>query len=177
EFFKIWDDIESALPPCPQGFVHGDFHLENMILQENAEGYRKCALIDYQDAFLGPLSYDLVNLLEDARISVPQDLQQDILADFCGGMNDNEKENFLNWYRVMGTQFHCRVLGLFIMLAAEQGRDEYLVHIPRLQNYVLEALKHPVLSPFKDWCIKEGLDFKPVKSLNGEAIRILFASK
>ena len=74
----------------------------------------------------------------------------------------------------MGTQFHCRVLGLFIMLAAEQGRDEYLIHIPRLQNYVLEALDHPVLSPFKDWCMKEELDFRVIKDLNGEAIRTFF---
>lgn len=177
EFFAVWAEIESNIPPCKQGFVHGDFHLENLMIQDKAEGHRKCALIDYQDALIGPLTYDLVNLLEDARVSVPKALQAEILADFCEGMGADEKENFLNWYRIMGTQFHCRVLGLFIMLAAEQGRDEYLIHINRMQNYMLEALEQPILSPFKAWCIKEGLDFRPIKDLNGDAIRAYFTSK
>lgn len=173
-YLSMWDEIESALPLCPQGFVHGDFHLENMIYVTYEGGLKRCGLIDYQDALHGSLPYDLVNLLEDARIDVPQDLRVAMIDRYCAGMSAQEKFTFLDWYRVLGTQFHCRVLGLFIKLSAEQGRDSYLVHINRLQNYIKDALENPILSPLKLWFEKEGVDFSSIKDLDGDIIRKIF---
>ncbi len=173
-YLSVWDEIESALPPCPQGFVHGDYHLENMIYVTHETSVKRCGLIDYQDALHGPLPYDLVNLLEDARIDVPQDLRKAMIDRYCVGMSAPDKAAFLDWYRVLGTQFHCRVLGLFIKLSAEQGRDSYLVHINRLQNYIKDALETPILSPLKVWFEKEGVDFSPIKALDGDIIRKIF---
>ena len=173
-YLSVWDEIESSLPSCPQGFVHGDFHLENMIYVPYEKGIRHCGLIDYQDALHGSLPYDLVNLLEDARIDVPQDLRVAMIDRYCAGMSAQEKSEFLDWYRVLGTQFHCRVLGLFIKLSAEQGRDSYLVHINRLQNYIKDALENPILLPLKLWFEKEGVDFDSIKDLDGDIIRKTF---
>lgn len=168
EFLNVWAQIESSLPQCPQGFVHGDYHLENMIYTANQE----CALIDFQDAFIGPLPYDLLNLLEDARVDVPQDIRNAMISKYCKDIDN--KDTFMNWYHVLSAQFHGRVLGLFIMLAAEQGRDKYLIHIPRLQNYMYENLKNPVLKPLKDWFDKQGLDFKKPLDLDGNHTRTTF---
>ncbi len=168
-YIDVWQKIESTLPPCKQGFVHGDYHLENLMYVDGI-----CALIDYQDALYGPLPYDLVNLLEDARIDVPKDLRAAMIDRYCKDMSASDKDIFLKWYRVLGTQFHCRVLGLFIKLAAEQGRDSYLIHIPRLQNYINYALQDPILSPLKAYFEKEKLDFTPIKDLNGQRIREIF---
>lgn len=173
-YIEVWDEIEKALPPCPQGFVHGDFHLENLMVCSGEMGLRQCALIDFQDALYGPLPYDLVNLLEDARIDVPQSLQESMKIRYCEDMSKPEKEAFLMWYRVLGTQFHGRVIGLFIKLAAEQRRDKYLIHINRLQNYIKNALEDPLLAPLKQWFKKEGVDFLPLKDLNGDGIREVF---
>lgn len=173
-YLSVWDKIESALSPCPQGFVHGDYHLENMIYVTHETNVKRCGLIDYQDALHGPLPYDLVNLLEDARIDVPQDLRAAMIDRYCDGMSAPDKAAFLDWYRVLGTQFHCRVLGLFIKLSAEQGRDSYLVHINRLQNYIKDALENPILLPLKVWFEKEGVDFSSIKDLDGDIIRKIF---
>lgn len=175
-YLAIWSGIEQSLPPCPQGFLHADFHLENLMLQETGEGIERCALIDFQDALLGPVPYDLVNLLEDARMDVPTDLQKSLIDRYCAGMSAKERQAFDLWYRVLGTQFHCRVIGLFIKLAAEQNRDEYLIHISRLQNYLKTHLEHPVLEPLKDWFEKEAVDLTPLKDLKGSEIRDIFRS-
>ncbi len=174
EFFTVWDSIEKSLPPCPKGFVHGDYHLENLIYRPDDAGTKQCGLIDYQDALYGPLPYDLLNLLEDARATVPEDIKKATIDKYCAPMNSEQKQMFMQWYRVLCAQFHGRVLGLFIKLAAEQNRDSYLIHIPRLQNYIAESLKDPILAPLKSWFDKEGLDFTPIKDLHGDEIRRVF---
>ena len=171
DYLSVWDKIEEGLPPCPQGFVHGDFHLENLMYMASGDDLQKCALIDYQDALHGSLPYDLVNLLEDARVEIPHDLRNQMIDRYCEDMNADEKDAFLKWYRVLGTQFHCRVIGLFIKLSAEQGRDAYLIHIKRLQLYIEEALKEPLLLPLRAWFKKESVDFSPIKGLDGKLIR------
>tara|TARA_R110002095_G_scaffold63401_2_gene53498 strand:- start:227 stop:1258 length:1032 start_codon:yes stop_codon:yes gene_type:complete len=173
-FLSVWDEIEKSLPPCPQSFVHGDYHLENLMYSAREEGVNRCALIDYQDALTGPMPYDLVNLIEDARIDIPQEIHQAMLTRYCAGMSDEDRAAFLTWFRVLAMQFHGRVIGLFIKLAAEQGRDSYLIHIPRLQNYIKKSLADPVLAPLKQWFEKEGLDFEPLNDLDGEHIRTVF---
>lgn len=174
QYYAVWNEIECSIPPCPQGFVHGDFHLENLMVCAGEEGVKQCAIIDFQDALLGPLPYDLVNLLEDARIDVPQSLRSATLMRYCEGMNDNERDIFQKWYRILGTQFHGRVLGLFIKLAAEQRRDKYLIHINRLQDYMQKGLEDPLLAPLKAWFDKQGVDFLPIKDMNGDGIRTVF---
>lgn len=174
DFLAVWDGIEVELPPCPQGFVHGDFHLENVIYRPDEQGLKRCGVIDFQDALCGPLPYDLVNLLEDARVSVAQDIKVAMVSRYCANMSEGEQQVFRSWYRVLAAQFHGRVLGLFIKLAAEQGRDSYLIHIERLQNYMVESLNDPLLAPLKAWFEKEGVDFATIKDLHGDRIRACF---
>lgn len=175
-YLAAWDEVEKSLPPCPQIFQHMDFHLENLMWMPGEEGIKRCGLIDYQHAVVGPMPYDLVNLLEDARVDVPEDLRAAMIERYCEGMSGKEKDLFLSWYRVLATQFHCRVIGLFIMQAAANGRDDYLVHVERLQKYIAGAVDHPVLASLKAWIAQEGLDFTPIKDLNGGLIRESFES-
>lgn len=170
KFHKIWDDIEKSLPLCPQGFVHGDYHLENLIYTRKKE----CAVIDHQDAFYGPLPYDLVNLLEDARIDVPKDIRSEMFDIYTSDMPEDKKQSFIMWYKVLAAQFHGRVIGLFIKFAVEQKRDSYLVHIPRLQNYLSEALKDPLLRPLREWFDEVKLDFHSTTPLDGDHVRSVF---
>jgi len=171
EFHALWDQIESSLPPCPQGFVHGDYHLENLINYSGEEGLRRCAVIDNQDAFYGPLPYDLVNLLEDARTDVPHNIRSNMIHLYTQNMSKKEKETFLTWYTILAMQFHGRVIGLSIKFAAEQNKDSYLIHVPRLQKYIVESLNNPILKPLKLWFEKVRLDFHTVTPLDGDHVR------
>ena len=173
-FSEAWEKMESALPLCPQTMQLMDFHLENLIWCPEEEGLRQCGLIDFQDAALGPMPYDLVNLLEDARVDVSPALKADLIERFCTGMSAEERSVFDAWYAVMALHFHCRVLGLFIMVAVERGRDEFLSHINRLQNYIAGRIDHPALAPVTAWFAQEGLDFAPRSDLNGDDIRQSF---
>jgi aminoglycoside/choline kinase family phosphotransferase len=164
QYLKAWNEIEVAMPPCPQGFLHIDFHAENLMHIPDAHGLNRCGILDFQGAMIGPLPYDLANLLEDARIDVPPALRAATLAQF-----DAE---FQSWYRILATQFHCRVLGQFIKIA-QDGNPNYLQHLPRLERYMREALQNPLLKPLKDFFDDLKVDFCATNDLNSSEIQRL----
>lgn len=162
EYNKIWDDLAATLPPCPQGFVHADFHFENLMWVDGEEGLSRVGVLDYQGALKGALAYDLGNLLEDARVDVPEDLRQRMLARFCAGMSAEEEQTFRAWYRFYATQFHCRLMGQFVRLAVNDKKPRYLQFLPRVAGYLREGLKDPLMTPLADWLKAQGLVFDDV---------------
>ena len=157
EFQSVMKEIEKALPPCPVSICHADYHLENLMwCPDHDQGY---GIIDFQDAFWGPQPYDLLNLLEDARQTVPDDIKQAMRAQYCEGMSVEEVEVFDAWYVYMSSHFHCRVIGLFIKFAREHGGVEFLAHIPRLQNYITTNLENPLLAPLKEFMERHKISF------------------
>ena len=67
-------------------------------------------------------------------------------------------ETFRAWFRVMATQFHCRIIGQVIRLAVLSNKRDLLRYMPRIQNYIREGLKDPVLKPLADWMAAEKVD-------------------
>lgn len=159
-YLKAWDDVAASLPPPAIGFIHGDYHLQNLMLLPDGT----CGVLDFQDAMAGPLPYDLVNLLESIRRDVPRDVYKAMLKRYGGD------ENFMAWFRVMGTQFHCRIIGQVIRLAVVSGKRELLQFMPRIQNYIVEGLKDPVLKPLADWFRLEKVDLD-VRDFDPEKIK------
>lgn len=147
-FIAAWDEIAASLPPPPIGFVHGDYHPGNLMLLSNGT----CGVLDFQDAMAGPLPYDLANLIENIRRDVPKDVHDAMLKRYGGD------ENFRAWFRVMATQFHCRIIGQVIRLAVLSDKTDLLQYMPRIQNYISEGLKDPVLKPLADWFRAEKVD-------------------
>lgn len=162
-YLAAWGEIENALPPCPMIFTHCDFHVDNLMVLEEREGLNKCGILDFQGAVIGPAPYDLANLLEDARKTLPNELKTALKAKYCADMSAEDKEIFNAWYRVLATQFHCRVIGLFVRLLVRDNKSIHLHHVPRLQNYIVEALDDPILVPLKRWFVESGIDLsKPL---------------
>ena len=157
EFEFILNDIALSLPACPMGFCHADYHLENVMWSPDKEG--GYTLIDFQDAFWGFQGYDLLNLLEDARQTVPTEIKAEMRDLYCRNMSAEDRVIFDQWYVLMSMHFHCRVIGLFIKFARENNGVEFLAHIPRLQNYITENLKNPILKPLKDWLERHSIAF------------------
>ncbi len=151
EYLGIWDTIEKSLPPCPKAFVHADYHAANLQFLPKGQGMQSLGILDFQDALHGPTPYDLCNLLEDARVSVPPAIKAEILKHY--------DDDFMAWYRVLSLQFHSRVIGLFIMMATDRGKPDYLRHIPRLEVYIRENLENPLFAPLKSFFDDQGISF------------------
>ncbi|WP_297527391.1 aminoglycoside phosphotransferase family protein [Thiohalobacter sp.] len=135
----------------PQVCVHRDYHSRNlMVVEHNNPG-----ILDFQDAVIGPVTYDLVSLLRDCYIRWPraqveawavgyfeQALQAGILRD---GITD--ETGFLRWFDLMGIQRHLKAAGIFARLDLRDGKPGYLADIPRTLGYVAEVgARYPELA-------------------------------
>lgn len=166
DYLRVWDSIERTLPPVPTGFLHVDYHFENLMWMPDRTGLAQCGVLDFQGAMIGPVPYDLANLLEDARVDVPADLRAAMMERYCRTMSADERDVFTAWYRVLATQFHCRVIGQFIRLAVRDGKPRYLSMIPRLAGYITDGLSDPVLQPLAAWFAEQGITFDPAQDIN-----------
>jgi aminoglycoside/choline kinase family phosphotransferase len=144
--------ISSALEQ-PQVCVHRDFHSRNlMVLDDNSLG-----IIDFQDAVIGSITYDLVSLLRDCYIAWPeQKVYQWMTLYFQqlsqSGLLSVNLETFTRWFDLMGLQRHLKAIGIFSRLHIRDNKSAYLNDIPRTLNYVIEVCnRYPELESFKDF--------------------------
>ena len=149
--------IDTALEQ-PRVLVHRDFHSRNLMPQADGQ----LAVIDFQDAVLGPISYDLVSLLRDCYIRWPGDRVRDWALDYLRRLQSQGKlpgvdaACFLRWFDLMGLQRHIKVLGTFARLYLRDDKPAYLDDLPLVVDYVREvsasyAGEEPVLAAFHDW--------------------------
>lgn len=171
EYLAAWEGIEDSLPPCPQGFCHIDFHFENLMWMAKEKGIARCGVLDFQGAMKGPIVYDIGNLLEDARVIVPDNIRQDMLSLYTKDMTAEDKDSFHKWYRVITTQFHCRVIGQFIKIGIVLDKPRYMAFLPNIMHYLNEALADPLLAPVQKWFKENQVTFDPATSFDLEAIR------
>jgi N-acetylmuramate 1-kinase len=150
--------VESALEQ-PIACVHRDYHSRNlMVLKDNLPG-----VIDFQDAVIGPVTYDLVSLLRDCYIAWPQDRVQGWLTEYWQKLNsigvvDCELAVFERWFDLMGLQRHLKAIGIFSRLNLRDGKTGYLNDIPRTLNYVLaQTQAYSELAEFHQFLINQVL--------------------
>ena len=122
----------------PQVFVHRDYHSRNlMITNENNPG-----VIDYQDAVIGPISYDLVSLFKDCYIEWPREKIEHWLDLYLAQLAPArfiERDTLIRWFDLMGVQRHLKVLGIFARLNYRDGKSQYLNDLPLTLKYVVET--------------------------------------
>lgn len=144
--------INSALEQ-PQVCVHRDFHSRNlMVLTENSPG-----IIDFQDALVGPISYDLVSLLRDCYITWPEQQVEEWMTLYYHRLIDSNLINtdlktFSRWFDFMGLQRHLKAIGIFSRLNIRDNKPSYLADIPRTIDYVTQICnKYPELFEFNQF--------------------------
>jgi N-acetylmuramate 1-kinase len=122
----------------PRAFVHRDFHSRNlMLVKGNSPG-----IIDFQDAVMGPMTYDLVSLLRDAYIQWDEEQVIDWVIRYWEKARAAKlpvTDNFGDFYRDfewMGLQRHLKVLGIFARLNHRDGKSRYLADMPLVLHYV-----------------------------------------
>ena len=131
--------INFVLQSIPKTFVHRDYHSRNLLVTDiNNPG-----IIDYQDAIVGPVTYDLVSLLKDCYVTWNDGLVEDMLESFFTRMKSqaiNNISDFRYWFEITGLQRHIKVMGIFSRLNYRDGKSNYLNDIPRTFKYVEKVL-------------------------------------
>ena len=141
---QVLDDIQHLLIQNaieqPQAFVHRDYHSRNLMVTDSPS---MPGVIDYQDAVIGPITYDLVSLLRDCYIDWPEQQVNNWALQFHaqlsgnGRLHDVDEATFLRWFDLMGIQRHLKAIGIFARLNHRDGKSGYLKDIPRTLGYVL----------------------------------------
>ena len=132
----------SSASEQPKVVVHRDFHSRNLMVVQNSE----LAVIDFQDAVIGPVTYDPVSLLKDCYIQWPRQRQIAWLLDYKRALTEQlilkpvTDDTFIRWFDLMGLQRHLKVLGIFTRLSLRDGKSGYLDDLSLVLAYVLETL-------------------------------------
>jgi len=138
------ETIANVVMEQPQEvFVHRDYHSRNIMLTPKGE----VGVIDFQDARVGAITYDLVSLLKDCYIEWDKREVEKLALYYRDAVGlDVDDVTFIKWFDFMGLQRHIKVLGIFSRLHLRDGKSGYLKDIPLTLKYVLDvASKYPEL--------------------------------
>lgn len=144
---NTFDWLTNQIADQPQVFIHRDYHSRNLIVTDHALG-----VIDFQDAMLGPYTYDLVSLLKDCYIQWPQEKITQWLVCFYDALPSAKHismAEFTRAFDLCGLQRHLKVLGIFCRLYLRDNKPAYLRDLPLTFNYVMACLEgYEELHPF-----------------------------
>jgi aminoglycoside/choline kinase family phosphotransferase len=128
----------------PRVHVHRDYHSRNLML---LPGARNPGVLDFQDAVVGPITYDLVSLLRDAYVRWEEEQVLDWAIRYweraraAGLPLPAQFGDFYRDFEWMGLQRHLKVLGIFARLCHRDGKDRYLADMPLVLRYVRDVTR------------------------------------
>lgn len=143
QLMSIYQLVRDRCLAQPTVLVHRDYHSRNlMVLERNNPG-----VLDFQDAVIGPITYDLVSLLRDAYIEWPEETQIDWAVRYWQDARaaalpvPQDFGEFWRDFEWMGLQRHLKVLGIFARLYHRDGKENYLQDLPLVKRYALNVAK------------------------------------
>ncbi|MBY0501567.1 MAG: phosphotransferase [Alphaproteobacteria bacterium] len=155
EFRQVWTEAYENQPSLPQRFVMRDVLIDNLMWLPSREGFNRSGFIDFQDGvhegIWGPITYDLVSLLEDARRDIDPTFAEKMLEIYFGMFPELNRGDFFASYCLWGAQRSTKILGVFSRLAKRDGKAKYLVHLPRVWKILERDLQHPHLKAVRQW--------------------------
>lgn len=141
----IYEHIHQVVLEIPKVFVHMDYHSRNLMVLEQTASITP-GILDFQDAMLGPVTYDLVSLLQDCYISWPRSFVEKLSLDFLKQKQNNSilsknlsPQEFLKWLDYTGLQRHLKNLGVFARLKYRDGKNHYIKDMIKPLTYSLET--------------------------------------
>jgi N-acetylmuramate 1-kinase len=159
---STFSTLEQSALRQPQVIVHRDYHSRNLIARHDAQGHwLSPAMIDFQDAVIGPASYDLVSLLRDCYLAWPRAnveawaLAYSREAQQRGIWPRQRDGEFLRAFDWMGLQRHIKVLGNFARLNLRDNKPGYMNDLPLVFAYVVSvAGRYRELAAFHQWLLQ-----------------------
>jgi hypothetical protein len=135
----FYEDIASACDHLPRVYCHRDFQSRNLMVRPQG----RLGLVDFQDARMGPYTYDAASLLRDSSLDLPPELVEqmlDRLVESTGRRLAIGPEEFRRDLDLMALQRNIKDLGTFGYMATVRGRKEYLEYVPRTQAFIRATL-------------------------------------
>ena len=149
QFESVFTVLIDDLLQQPQLFVHRDYHSRNLMWHQDRVG-----VLDFQDAVIGPITYDLASLLRDCYVAWDQPFREKMMKIWLQGAKTQLGYIPENWqtfqkaFDWMAIQRNLKAVGIFARLSCRDGKHGYLHDIPRTMEYVYETVKnYPELQP------------------------------
>ena len=150
-FLAAWRAVLPLAEALPSVLVLYDYHAPNLMWLPDRRGLARVGLLDFQDAMIGPLAFDVVSLLENPRQDTDEALVEAMIARYLAGRPEIDARDFATAYAVLGAQRVTRNIGNFTRLWRREGKPGYMDHLPRLWRLLDHSLAHPALAPVAAW--------------------------
>lgn len=151
EYLAQWQEAFTIARAVPTSLVLRDYHIDNLMSLPARSGIAACGLLDFQDAVIGPVAYDLVSLIEDARRDMAPQLGETMISRYLAAFPGLDPERFRAAYCALGAQRNAKIIGIFTRLMARDGKPQYLAHIARVWRLLEGDLAHPSLGRLRAW--------------------------
>jgi N-acetylmuramate 1-kinase len=136
-----WSAIVDELASEPRVLCHRDYHSRNLMLHDGS-----LYIIDFQDARMGPDTYDLVSLLRDSYVDLSTQQVDGLIAYFLAHKSGDapDEDEFRRRFDLMALQRNLKALGTFGYMTTSRNNTVYIQYIPRTLAYVKANLaKYP----------------------------------
>jgi tRNA threonylcarbamoyl adenosine modification protein YjeE len=154
-FINGWRHRLSEVTAAPPTWTLRDYHSPNLLWLPDREGLRRIGLLDFQDCVLGHPAYDVVSLLQDARVTVSGEVELKLLSQYARLRREADPRfdmaAFAQAYAILGAQRATKILGIFARLDKRDGKPHYLAHLPRIRGYLAKSLRHPITADLRAW--------------------------
>jgi N-acetylmuramate 1-kinase len=153
-FVAIWENLIGQLNGDHRVWTLRDYHSPNLLWLPERTGVRRVGLIDTQDCVMGYPAYDLVSVLQDARVDIDLKFADELFTYYCGLRANSagfSRDAFARDFAILGAQRATKILGIFARLFKRDGKPAYLKHMPRVSRYLARNLGHPALADLKEW--------------------------
>lgn len=148
----VWTALTNNFLNQPQVCVHLDYHCRNLLYSTNGD----LGVVDFQDARLGPLTYDLASLLRDCYYRLPEPLIQHSVTQFADqlGLAAGERTNLLETVDLTALQRQLKAIGIFARLKLRDNKSTHLKHIQPTLEYAIELSgRYPSTQPLQQYLL------------------------
>ena len=164
DFLGLYRQAIEAAHDLPDVLLHGDYGAQNLYHLSSRPGVKALGLIDFQDMtdargnMMGSPAFDLVFLLQDVRVDLPESLEKNMREHFLKQAGIANRAAFDLEYATIGAAQATKCLGLFARLGHVNGRKEYLPFIPYCFRNLQRNLSHPAMAGIRNWFGKNKID-------------------
>lgn len=149
-FMALYKQVAKIACSGSKHLMLRDFFLGNIMWLPREENFQKACIIDFQDAGIGPVFYDVISLLQDARRDIPQDLEAEMIEYYCKLSDTEFTDTHRQQYAALGVLRHTRILSVFIRLAV-LDKTGYLEFLPRVWKQLENSIAALNLMPLTQW--------------------------